>query len=166
MKLFLFDCDQTLWLNEDNDYISSVNSPLILQTPYSIIRTVDGKVFKLKPGVAQVFRLINNSGNIAGVVSDNRKDMVIAALVLFDILKFIKTSAINVRLWKGYCPKEKMILENLNKGEFKMLKSKNVYWFDDKNYQTEAKNIGVNFIGVNKDTNLLKKVEEILKGLE
>lgn len=165
-KLFLFDCDQTLWSSRDNDYISSVISPLKLKSADSIVRVVDGKIFKLRSGVAKTFRLINNSDNSAGIVSDNQKDIVITALTLFDILKFIKAGAVNVRLWKGYCPKEKMILEILNKKEFRMVKHKNVYWFDDKNYQAEAKGIGINFVGVKKDASLLKKVREILDRLE
>lgn len=165
-KIFLFDCDQTIWTSHNNDYISSVTSPLVLVSKNTAQRVVDGKKFILKPEINLLFRLIQGSGDIIGIVSDNSKDMVVCVLRLFDIYKFVNPKAVNVRLWSGYCPKHKMIVEILKKTEFKEIPTKNVYWFDDKDYKSEAKLIGVNFIYVNDSTSLVDKTKEILSGLE
>lgn len=161
-KFFLFDSDQTIWTSDNHDYISSVVSPLILMSENSIARIVDGNVFFLKPEIREAFKLIKKSGSTTGIVSDNRKDMVINALKLFDIYKFLNLNAINVRLWKGYCPKHKMILEILDKPEFKNILSNNIYWFDDKNYSEEAAQIGVNFIRAYNDINLASAVKKLI----
>ena len=148
-KIFLFDCDQTIWTSSnDNDYLGSVFSPLVLTSENSITRAVDGKVFSLKPQIRKFFGSIYTSGNIAGVISDNRKDMVINALRLFGIYKFINPDAVNIKLWKGYCPKHKMVLEILRKPEFKSIPLSNTCWLDDKDYSEEANSIGVSFVRI------------------
>lgn len=161
-KIFLFDCDQTIWISGNNDFISSVFSPLVLMASNSIFRVRDGNIFILKPNIGEIFRLIQNSGNVIGIVSDNRKDVVINALKLFDIYKFIDQNAINIRLWKGYCPKQEMVTQVLKKSEFKVIDTASVYWFDDKDYSEEARSIGVNFVRVVDDINLIKTVKKLI----
>lgn len=161
-KIFLFDCDQTIWTSGGNDYISSVDSPLALVSKNSLIRVKDGKVFTLKQGVHEMFNKIYKSGGIVGIVSDNKKDMVVDALKLFDIYKFINIDAINIKLWKGYCPKHQMVEEILSKIEFENISIKNVYWFDDKDYSEEAEMVKVNYIKVDGSTDFERIVKSLI----
>jgi magnesium-dependent phosphatase-1 len=157
-KIFLFDCDQTIWASGDNDYISSVISPLVLVSKDSIKRTIDGKIFSLKLGVRKAFKHIYDAGYTLGIVSDNTKSMVIKALKLFKIDEYIDPNAVNVSLWKGYCPKQQMVLEILAKPEFREIPRVNAYWFDDKDYYKEAQLIGVNFVRVGVETSFINMI--------
>lgn len=160
-NLLLFDCDQTIWTSGNQDYISSVVSPLVSMSKNSIVRAKDGNVFTLKTDISEVFKYLQKGGNIVGIVSDNKKDMVISALKLFDIYKYVNPEAIKVKIWKGYCPKHKMIEEILARDDFKSFPHKNIYWFDDKEYSREAGLIGINFIRVNEHTDLKKIVKKL-----
>lgn len=149
-KLYLFDCDGTLWNSHDSDYIGSVPSGFEKITDDIILRLKDGKKFYLNHGVLDLFKTINkNSKNLIGIVSDNPPESVIEALKALGLYDYINSKAINIKLWQGYCPKHKMILEILNKPEFHNISKKNVFWFDDKNYSSEANEIGVKFVKVN-----------------
>lgn len=160
-KLFLFDCDQTLWSSSEKDYISRVNSKLLVISPGVLMGVEDRNKFYLDSNVGKALRLISRSGNLSGIVSDNKKNVVIEALSLFGIYKFFEPKAINIKLWKGYCPKHNMVIEILKKIK---ISSENVYWFDDKDYGAEAATIGVNFIRVYPWVNLAKTVKVLLKG--
>ena len=162
MKVFLFDCDQTIWFSKNNDFISSVASPLNLTSKLKIIRVKDGNAFSLKPGVAKAFRFVKSQGGIIGIVSDNEKSVVINALRLFDIYRYLDANAVDVKSWKGYCPKHKMIMEIMAKPEFADVPPGGFYWFDDKDYSREAKLVGVNFIQVKKSSDLLELVKEVI----
>lgn len=96
------------------------------------------------------------------LIYKNGEDMVISALKLFDIYKFINIDAINLKLWKGYCPKHQMVKEILSKIKFKNISTKNVYWFDDKDYSGEAESICVNFIKVDDATNFKEVAKRLL----
>ena len=161
-KIFLFDCDETIWRSLDADYISHVVSPLVKISKLVVERTKDGKMFNLKPEIMELFKNIRKKNYTIGIVSDNKKDMVISALTLFDICKLVDEEAINIRLWNGNCPKEVMVSEILNNPKFAKIHKNNVYWFDDKDYSEEASKIGVNFVKVNKNTNLTKIVKKLL----
>ena len=108
------------------------------------------------------FKYVQGTGNVIGIVSDNRKNMVISALRLFGLRKFVNLHAFNVKLWEGYCPKHKMVADILQKAEFKEIGPESVYWFDDKEYSKEALSIGVNFIKVGLKTNVMKVVKELV----
>jgi len=161
-KIFLFDCDQTIWTSGNHDYISSVVSSLVLVAPHIIRRVRDGNIFILKSNISELFTLMQKNRNTIGIVSDNRKNMVIDALKIFNIYKFFDQKAINIKFWKGYCKKQEMVTEILKKSEFKMINPDDVYWFDDKNYERESGSIGINFIRVSENTNLLKVFKNLL----
>lgn len=161
-KIFLFDCDETIWTSLDADYISHVSSSLTKISKVVLYRKKDGKLFNLKPEIPELFKAIRQKNHAIGIVSDNKKDMVISALILFDICKLVDTEAINIKLWDGHCPKELMVSEILNKPKFAKIPKNNVYWFDDKDYSEEAKKIEVNFVKVNGGTNLTKIVKKLL----
>lgn len=147
-KLFLFDADETLWHSDNHDYISSIDSKLLKINSNIIIRKNDGNKFYLKTDILLLlFKSICESGHKIGIVSDNKKSTVVNALKMFGWWPYIYRKAVNIRLWQGPCPKEVMILEIINKINFK--KTNNVYWFDDKDYKSVAKTIGVNFIQIN-----------------
>lgn len=163
--MVLFDCDGTLWSSQEGEYISSVESSLKKVNGITIIRQKDNKTFTLKNGVLKAFGHLKklNGHIIIGVVSDNRPKPLITALKLFKIWPFIHQNAFKVRLWRGYCPKHKMILEILNQKEFANVSHGEVFWIDDKDYAKKANKMGVNFILVNARTDLLKVVEGLFK---
>ncbi|MEK7154672.1 MAG: HAD-IIIC family phosphatase [Patescibacteria group bacterium] len=146
-KLFLFDCDQTLWKTTKSEYLSRIASKFYVKRGV-LIRKSDGVVFYPLKEVKKIFTSINAHGGTVGIVSDNKPEVVISVLKLLDWWKFIDKEAFNVRFWVGPCPKEIMVLEILSKPKFSKLNKKNVYWFDDGDYSKVAKNIGVNFIRV------------------
>ncbi len=147
-KLFLFDCDQTLWLTNKSEYVSRVTSDFYLKQGI-LIRRADGVAFCPKKGIKKIFKSINASGGSIGIVSDNQPKVVISVLKLLGWWKHVDKKAFNVRLWIGPCPKEVMVQEILSKPQFKNLNKKNIYWFDDGGYSKVAKDMGVNFIRVN-----------------
>jgi len=100
----------------------------------------------LSKNILKIFKLINKKGHKIGIISDNNKPMVIKALKLFGLWPYLTKKAINIRLWKGYCPKEIMVTEVINKLE--ITDNNIVYWFDDKDYQEAAKSINVNFVQI------------------
>lgn len=146
-KLFLFDCDQTLWLTSKSEYVSRINSDFCLKHGV-LIREVDGVAFYPKKGIKKVFASINVNGGSVGIVSDNRPEVVVSVLKLLDWWKYVDKKAFNVRLWVGPCPKEIMVREILSKPQFKYLNKKNIYWFDDGDYLTVARDMGINFIKI------------------
>lgn len=163
-KLFLFDCDETLWFSRNKDYISRLESNLFRLSTNCVKREADQKLFYLKDGVKELFEFLslNNPNLIIGIVSDNQKKMVIKALKLFRLWKNIDPEAVNIKPWKGFCPKEKMIMEILAKKEFRNILPENIYWFDDKDYKEQATEINVNFIQISSYDNLFKKVQHLL----
>lgn len=148
-KLFLFDCDQTLWLTNKSEYVSRVASDFYLKQGI-LIRKADGVTFYPKKGIEKIFTSINTDGGSVGIVSDNQPKVVVSILKLLDWWKYIDNEAFNVRLWVGTCPKETMVQEILSKPKFKNLNKKNVFWYDDGDYSKVAKKIGVNFILIKK----------------
>ncbi len=167
MKLFLFDCDETLWTSPKKDYISRVPSPFKKVGSSEILREADQYAFRLQPSVQETFAYLAGRNDTAvGIVSDNLFEPVQQALMFFDLWSFIDSNAVNVRLWQGYCPKHEMILEILNRPVFlPTVLLQDTYWFDDKDYQKEADGIGVHFIQVSLETNLLTCVKKIMKDL-
>jgi len=159
-KLILFDCDETLWHSPTKDYISSQISPLTLVGQGGVQRQTDGLMFSLRPGVRQALRYALASGYVVGVVSDNLPAPVLVALRLFGLKKFIADEAINIRLWEGYCPKEQMVSEILQRPRFIGLKPGSVLWLDDKDYSAQAKAIGVGFIKVDHKINLYTAIKQ------
>lgn len=168
--LYLFDCDETLWQSEGQDWIGSVPSSLLTQDGNTVIRTADGKVFRLKTGVKEGFIYLKQTSKdgerVIGIVSDNPPEPVMKALKLLGLWDTIDTHAFNVRLWEGYCPKHEMVAEILAKGEFGDISPNNVFWFDDKDYSQEADLIQVNFIQVNSQTDLLQTVRSLDLGIQ
>lgn len=145
-KILFFDCDETLWSSQGKDYISSVQSKIKKIDNNTVLRVQDGKVFSLKNGILDILIYLKKQGNvIVGVVSDNEEKQTLLALKMFGILKYIEKEAINIRLWPGYCPKHKMIQEVLQKPQFKNIRLKYMYWFDDQNYEKEAESIGIHY---------------------
>ena len=144
-KLFLFDCDQTLWLTNKSEYVSRVASDFYLKQGI-LIRKADGVAFNPKKGIEKIFKSINANGGSVGVVSDNLPEVVVSILKLLGWWKYIDNEAFNVRLWVGPCPKEILVQEIISKSKFRNLNKKDVYWFDDRDYSKVVKKIGVNFI--------------------
>lgn len=162
-KLFLFDCDETLWRSVDADYISSKDSKFEKESTGTIIRIVDKKRFSLKKGVFNVFKLLENKKDcVVGIVSDNKKSMVIEALKLFDLWNSVNPKTVNIQIWDGYCPKQKMVCAILKKGAVSGICRNNIYWIDDKDYTKEACSIGVNFRKVNTKTDLAELIQGLL----
>ena len=131
-KLFLFDADETLWHTKNKDYISSKTSKLKFVDPRLILRQIDGQKIYLGKNIVEVFKLLSDTGHLAGIVSDNQKSMVVEALKLFKLWPYIDINSVNVRLWRGYCPKHVMVEEIMKKTHISM---NDVYWFDDKDYK-------------------------------
>lgn len=161
-KLLLFDCDETLWNSQDKDYVSSVNSHFEKITFGIVERKKDGKKFVLRPGVKKAFDLISKKGFVIGIVSDNKKPPVVEVMKLFNVWSYINHEAINIKLWNGYCPKHKMILDVLSGLDFYKAYRDRVYWFDDKDYTSDAKEIGVNFIKVDDGADFVRLVKDVV----
>lgn len=147
IKLALFDCDNTLWYSHDNDYISSVTSQLSLHNG-CVIRISDNKQFFINTKIKNKLLSLHAKGVQIGIVSDNVPKPVIDALQLFDLLRYINQDAINIKLWNGYCPKEKMVLEVLAKPFAKSILPSQIVWYDDKDYTKQAHTIGTQFVHV------------------
>lgn len=161
-KLFLFDCDETLWSSTDVDYISSISSGLVKQSDHVIKRAKDSKLFSLKKGTTESFKYLNEANNAyIGIVSDNKSLYVKKALELFNLWSFVTPEAFCVKLFKGYCPKHQLVMKILNKAKFKEINKNDIYWLDDRDYSKEAKSIEVNFIKVNKQTNLYTVIKKL-----
>jgi len=149
-KMIFFDCDGTLWESVDGDYISSVVSGLRRLGENTIARLSDGKVFYLKKNVRKLMESLFNEGACIGIVSDNISGPVMEAIFLFGLEKYIDQEAINVRLWKGHCRKDQMILEILAKKKFQSVPREKIVLVDDKDYEQELKKIGVGYINSEK----------------
>lgn len=164
MKLILFDCDETLWTSAGHDYISHVPSAFRCIAPGTLKRLADGKEFVLKRGVEEAFAelRVHAVQLMVGVVSDNHPGPVREALQLFGLWGTVKGDAFNVHLWKGYCPKHEMVLEILQKPAFIGMKLEDVYLVDDRDYSSEAKEIGIHFIEVGPDTDVKCAIKGIL----
>jgi predicted phosphatase len=160
-KLFIFDADETLWHSDGKDYISSQVSKLDKFDRLTIVRLVDGQKFYLDKDATSLFKKISAKGYYIGVVSDNKKPMVVKALKLFGLWLYVNKKAVNVKLWQGYCPKHLMINEIIDK--MKIDNKKSVYWFDDKNYVNEAAIVGVNFIRISGSFLLKKAILSVMK---
>ena len=144
-KFFIFDCDETLWVSKTHDYLSSIESDLVVSGRV-ITRTADGAKFILRKGIPEAFEYLSAAGNTIGIASDNQLQMVGRALELFGLNRFVPSAAINVQLWDGHCPKHLMIEEILQRPAFKATKRSDVFWFDDKNYTKKSVEIGVHFV--------------------
>lgn len=158
-KLFLFDADETLWNSEGKDYISSKSSALQMVDSLTLTRTVDQKYFRLMREVPGIFRVIKNKGYTIGIVSDNKKFMVVSALKLFGLWTFVDPKAVNIKLWKGYCPKHLMVQQILEKTQ---TLPKNCYWIDDKDYSSEARTIKVKFFNLKEGRSLALFIDQHL----
>lgn len=159
-KLYLFDCDQTLWLTKKSEYVSRVASDFCLEQGI-LVRKTDGTTFCPKKGIEKIFKSINVDGGSVGIVSDNQPNVVVSVLKLLGWWKYVDKEAFNVRLWVGPCPKEIMVQEILSKHKFHKLNKKNIYWLDDKDYSKAAKAIGVNFIRISSSKLHLPTPEEL-----
>lgn len=154
-KLFLFDCDETIWYSDSADYISSIPSTFERGSAgQEIIRVADSTIFYLRDGIKEILEEINKSDDSVGIVSDNKPEPVLEALNLLELMEFIDQNAVNIKLWDGYCPKHIMVEEIISKSLFKDISRNNIYWFDDRDYSKEAKQIGVKFFKVNKTINM------------
>ena len=152
-RIIFFDCDETLWTSPTRDYISSINSDFELIGKNQVLRKKDGLVFTLRPGIRRLFAKLKSEEITIGIVSDNRRRPVINILELFGLVTSINFKAVYIKLWKGYCPKHKMIQKVLKRSIFKNISRRDVLWVDDKDYTREAKKIGVNFINVGRADN-------------
>lgn len=158
IKIVFFDCDETIWTSPTKDYISSVVSDLKPISKNKLTRVSDRLVFTLKPGTRKLFAELSKREVVIGIISDNRRKPVVKALSLFKLLPFINKMAISIKLWRGYCPKHKMLISVLKKPDFKNISGNEVLWVDDKDYSSEAAEIGVNFIKISQRSNIYKKV--------
>lgn len=154
-KMFLFDCDQTLWLSKDHDYISSIESDLVAVGVNKIQRSMDMKIFKLRKDVRECLDLLKSENAYIGIVSDNLPNPVVNTLQLLNIWQYITIEAFNVRLWNGYCPKEVMVTEIMTKKKFNGILPEDVFWIDDKDYNKQAKQVDVNFFQISPADNLI-----------
>lgn len=144
--IYLFDCDGTLWASEDHDYIGSVVSDIVRVSDNAVRRSEDGKVFMLFPHIRKTFDDMKERASVVGIVSDNPPEMVEKALHAFGLYTYITPEAVNVRLWKGYCPKHVMVEEILAKPLFAEVPRDQVFLIDDKDYSKEAARIGISFV--------------------
>ncbi len=164
-RIIFFDTDQTLWESEGQDYISRVNSNIVRIDSNTIQREKDQKLFKLKNGVREAFKYLNKHKKniVIGVISDNRPEPVILALKFFGLWSYISKQAVLIKLWNGYCPKTEMVEEVLRKNsQFKRYNPQDIFLIDDKDYTRDLKDLGMNFIRVNLDTNLLNLVKTFI----
>lgn len=153
-KIILFDGDNTLWFAENNDYVSSVKSELKLVGDKLVERVEDHKLFVLRNHVREVVELLAENNIVIGVVSDNLINPVKRLLELYGVWQSVDKAAVNVRLWKGYCPKHLMVQEIMSKKEFIKVRPDEIVWIDDKDYAKKASLIGVCFHLIKKDENL------------
>jgi magnesium-dependent phosphatase-1 len=160
--LFLFDCDETLWQSTSQDYISRNATKLSLVDADHIKRN-DGGLFTLRSEVRVMLQLLRSRGCTIGIVSDNRAEIVDAALQLFQIKPYFASEAINIRLWKGHCPKEVMVDEVLKHPKLTQKSFSKIYWFDDKDYAKQATSVDVKFMRVTADSNLYDMVSNVLE---
>jgi magnesium-dependent phosphatase-1 len=153
-KLFLFDCDETLWTSIGRDYVSSHNSRFSRVDKDSVVRG-DGVQFMLRSGVREAFSVINSREHIIGVVSDNLPEPVFEVLELLELDVHVSQDATLVTLWEGYCPKDAMVTDILGNLARKGVTPNETYWFDDKDYTDKAANIGVNFTLITDNADIL-----------
>jgi magnesium-dependent phosphatase-1 len=145
MKVYFFDCDETLWHTETKDYVSSVDSTFTKTGELTVRRDADELLFRLNPEVPAIFNKIEIGGNKIGILSDNKPEPVRELLKLFGLWEFVSPELFAVKLWDGYCPKHEMLqeaLQNLTE------KPEAVSWYDDKDYSQEAAQIAVDFVRV------------------
>lgn len=162
MKIVFFDCDQTIWTSPDKDYISSVNSSLKKLNENILVREEDGKRFALNKSILRTLEYLKMKKIMIGIVSDNEKAMVLKALKLFGISRYFNKKIVNIKLWDGYCPKDKMIIESLSKSPYRNNPLSSVYWLDDKDYSREAKDAGINFVQVRSEMDFTEVIKEIV----
>ena len=163
-QLLLFDGDETLWTTPDKDYISSVASDFIPVSQGAIMRVADGKLFFLRPGVSAAFAYLHKlQGAVAvGIVSDNAAASVSTAVRLFGLADVIDKAASNVKLWTGYCPKHEMILEVMERPQFRSLSVQHTCLIDDKDYSAECASIGVSYMQVTLESDMATTVKHAL----
>jgi HAD superfamily phosphatase (TIGR01681 family) len=140
-KVIFFDCDQTIWFSKDADFISSLDASLVVKSTECIQRLKDKKTFCINKKIYQFIKSLSKQQEIViGIISDNKPHITIEALKLFEIWPLVNKEAIDIKLWKGYCPKIEIIQQILKKNCFKDISNKEVYFFDDKDYAGSQKN--------------------------
>lgn len=163
-RLFLFDADETLWTSENRDWVGSVDPSTFSTEPgnLTIRRDADGQEFTLRDGTHAALAYLEGNGVRLGIISDNVPEAVQKGLEAFHLQHAFESSAVNVRLWKGHCPKEVMIEEVLALPQYQDIRRDHVYFLDDKPYQQETQLLGINFRQVNLGENMLDIVKEYI----
>lgn len=161
--IIFFDCDNTIWHSKDNDYIGSCKSKVSIDNRGVLIRNTDNKKFYLIKKISKlIIKLASMQSFELGVISDNPKGIVIESLKAYDLYNYFNPRLMNIKLWKGYCPKDQMIHEVLVKNKLDL--SRHFILVDDKDYRISIKEAGGFFIEVSIATSysyLLHKIQKI-----
>lgn len=161
--LVLFDADETLWTSEGRDWVGSVSSTFSPEADNQTIRRdSDRKAFNLRRGTREALAYLAERNIAIGLVSDNTPEAVEGALNAFGIADSFEPSAVSVRRWKGYCPKDVMIGEILALPQYAGIRRDNVYFLDDKDYALAAEGIGVQFRRVDTQMDMLQTIKELI----
>lgn len=161
IKLVIFDGDNTLWSTAPHDYVSQIESDFCIRNGV-VVRLADQAEYRLRTGVIETLKMLKNEGIKVGIASDNRHEVVLKVLQLFNIWQYLDPEAVEIRLFDGYCPKDIMIEEILARSGLTEIKRADVCWIDDKDYSTEAKKIGIKFCMIKKDQNMCDIVKSIV----
>jgi magnesium-dependent phosphatase-1 len=153
LKAVIFDADNTIWDSGSGGFVSQLKSGFKLEKKDVVKRIKDGVYFKLNRGVRDFMIRFNQVGGKIGMMSDNHYEDVKMVCKLFDIWQYFEASLVKIKLYKGYCPKPRIIKTILEKRGYQ---KDEVVWFDDKDYKQAALNNHLNFIQVK--NNQLEKI--------
>lgn len=152
-QLVFLDADKTLWKVESqsgDDWASKVPNPtFVLEDKGVVLRDQDSTRFILKEGVSDCLERLSKEGIGIGIISDNIYKDVMTIAQMLNIWKFFDESLVNIRLWKGPCPKELMITEVLQDNN---LQSTKILMVDDKDYSEAMAVAGYHFLLSPKDS--------------
>lgn len=128
--VILFDCDNTLWTCPSwGEYISRIESNLILEKDWVIKRVVDGAIFTRNQWVLEFIDEKCSQWVTLWIVSDNSPDMTIKALNLLWIYEFIENWCIEIEL-RSWPAKKWNMISNIN-----LIQEKDqIVLFDDREY--------------------------------
>lgn len=159
IKVVIFDADNTLWNSGIGDYVSQVESEFKLKNRDLVERVKDKAEFRLNKGVRKFIIKFNQAGGQIGMMSDNHLKDVKKVSQLFKIWQYFDLSLVKIRLYKGYCPKAKIIKKMVEKQGYDV---GDVAWLDDKNYSKAASNHGISFIQI-KDNQIREVLMKIVQ---
>lgn len=154
--IYFFDCDETLWESDSRDYVSSKPGKVIAIDQDSFKREGDETIFRIKPGARELLSQLYSQGFSIGIISDNNKEPVIAALHSLNLWKYVNPELVSVSLWEGYCPKADLI-----EGLLSVNAPGEVIWFDDRDYSREAEEKGYRFVHVAAGDNIFELAKNL-----